>query len=86
MNYNQTSATTPAAASVKIVLVVANQMGYTTYHLDVKQAFTQADLDCRVVMKLPSGCGELSGKYVDLLKALRGWVRMSDCSSHQLSA
>ena len=53
-----------------MVLAVANQ--YTTYHLDVKQAFTQAKLDCKVIMKLPGGCGELSGKYVNLEKALYG--------------
>ena len=33
---------------------------------------TQAPLDYRVVMKLPGGCGELSGKYVELKKALYG--------------
>ena len=54
------------------MLVVANEMGFKTYHLDVKQAFTKAKLDCKIIMKLPGGCGELSGKYVDLEKALYG--------------
>ena len=72
VNYLQTSAPTPAGASVKTMLVVANKMGFKTYHLDVKQAFTKANLDCKIVMKLPGGCGELSGKYVDLEKALYG--------------
>ena len=72
VNYLQTSAPTPAGASVKTTLVVANDIGFKTYHLDVKQAFTKAKLDCKVVMKLPGGCGELSGKYVDLEKALYG--------------
>ena len=66
------TAPTPAGASVKTMLVVANEMGFKTYHLDVKQAFTKAKLDCKIVMKLPGGCGELSGKYVDLEKALYG--------------
>ena len=47
-------------------------MGFTIYHLDVKQAYTKARLDNKIVMKLPGGCGELSGKYVDLEKALCG--------------
>ena len=47
-------------------------MGFTIYHLDVKQAHTKAELDCKIVMKLPGRCGELSGKYVDLEKALYG--------------
>ena len=34
--YNQTAASTPAAASVKTVLAVGNQMRFTIYHLDVK--------------------------------------------------
>ena len=72
VNYLQTSAPTPAGASVKTVLVVANEMGFKTYHLDVKQAFTKAKLDCKIVMKLPGGYGELSGKYVDFEKALYG--------------
>ena len=47
-------------------------MGFTIYYLDVKQAYTKATLDCKIVMKLPGGCGEQSGKYVDLEKALYG--------------
>ena len=50
MNYNQTATPTPAAASVKTMLAVANQMGFTIYHLDVKQAYTKAKLDCKIVM------------------------------------
>ena len=47
-------------------------MGLTIYHLEVKRAYTKAKLDCKIVMKLSGGCGELSGKYVDLEKALYG--------------
>ena len=72
VNYLKTSAPTPAGASVKTMLVVANETRFKTYHLDVNQAFTKAKLNCTIVMKLPGGCGELSGKYVDLEKALYG--------------
>ena len=72
VNYLQTSSPTPARASVKTMLVVANEMGFKTYHLDVKQAFTKARRDCKIAMKLPRECGELSGKCVDLEKALYG--------------
>ena len=47
-------------------------MGFTIYHLDVKQAYTKAKLDCKIVMKLLGGYGELSGTYVDLEKAVYG--------------
>ena len=72
VDYLQTSAPTPAAASVKIVMAVANELKYKVYHLDVAQAFTKADLDCVVYMKLPGGCGALSGNFVRLEKALYG--------------
>ena len=72
VNYLQTSAPTPAGALVRAILVVTNEMGFKTYHLDVKQAFTKAKLDCKIVMKLRGGCGELSGTYVGLEKALHG--------------
>ena len=72
VDFYQTSASTPVAASVKIVLAVANELGYPVYHFDTAQAFTQAKLDCTVYMKLPQGCGRLSGKIVRPGKALYG--------------
>ena len=51
VNYNHTAVPIPAAASVKTVLAVANQTGFTIYHRDVKQAYTKAKLDCKIVMK-----------------------------------
>ena len=72
VDFFQTSAPTPAAASVKVVLAFANELGYPVHHLDTAQAFTQAELDCTVYMKLPGGCGNLSGKIVRLEKALYG--------------
>ena len=62
----------PAPASVKIVMAAANELQYKEYHLEVVQGFTKATLDYEVYMKLPGGCGDLSGKYVRLEKALYG--------------
>ena len=62
LDYLRTSALTPATASVKIVMAVANELQYKVCHLDVAQAFTNATLDYEVCMKLPGGCGDLSGK------------------------
>ncbi|CAN0585099.1 unnamed protein product [Laminaria digitata] len=47
VDYLQTSAPTPAAATVKIVMAVAKEMSYKIYHLDVAQAFTKADSGLR---------------------------------------
>ncbi|CAN0502158.1 unnamed protein product, partial [Discosporangium mesarthrocarpum] len=41
-------------------------------HWDVKQAFTQADVEEDIYVRLCDGCGDLSGKGVKLLKSLYG--------------
>ena len=41
-------------------------------HFDVDQAFVRADLKEDVFMRLPEGCGALSGKIVKLNKSLYG--------------
>lgn len=69
LDYLRTSASTPATASFKIVMAVANELQYKVYYLDVAEAFTKATLDYEVGMKLPGGCGDLSGNYVRLKKA-----------------
>ena len=48
VNHLQTSAPTPAGASVNTMLVVANEMGFKTYHLDVKQIFTKNSMFARL--------------------------------------
>ena len=53
LDYLRTSAPTPAAASVKIVMAVANELLYNAYHPHVAQAFTMAALDYEVYM-MPS--------------------------------
>ena len=39
-------------------------------HFDVNQAFVQSDLEKDVFLRLPKGCGDLSGKVVRLNKRL----------------
>ena len=41
-------------------------------HFDVDQAFVRADLKEDVFMRLPEGCGALSGKIIKLNKSLYG--------------
>ena len=41
-------------------------------HFNVDQAFVRADLNEDVFMRLPEGCGALSGKIVKLYKSLDG--------------
>ena len=72
VDYNEITSPTPVAASVKITAAVANEKGLSAYHLDVSQAFVQAHLKEAIFMRLPPGCGELSGKTVRLLKCQYG--------------
>ena len=71
-DYNETTSPTPAAAPVKMIAAVAYEKGLPVYHLDVSQAFVQAPLKEEIFMRLPPGCGELSGKIVRLQKCQYG--------------
>ena len=46
-------------------------------HFDVDQAFVQSDLEEDVYLRLPKGCGDLSGKVVRLNKRLYGLKQAS---------
>ena len=72
INYYETTSPTPASAPVKITAVAANELGLPVFHLHVSQAFVQAPLDEEIHMRLPPGCGKLSGKTVGLLKCQYG--------------
>ena len=72
VDYNETTSPTPAAAPVKMIAAVANENGLPVHHLDVSQAFVQAPLKEDIFMRLPPGCGELSGKIERLLKCQYG--------------
>ena len=70
--FSEMFAPTPSAASVKIVVAVANEKDWLLRHLDAKQAFIQAHLDGAVYMRLPTGCGGMSGEVVLLQLAMYG--------------
>ena len=72
VDFSETFAPTPSAASVKIAVAVANEKGWLLRHLDVKQASIQANLDGAVYMRLPTGCGHMSGEVVLLQRAVYG--------------
>ena len=46
-------------------------------HFDLDQAFVQSDLEEDVFLRLPKGCGDLSGKVVRLNKSLYGLKQAS---------
>ncbi|CAM9900331.1 unnamed protein product [Sphacelaria rigidula] len=58
--------------SIKLAMAVAVQRGWPLYHFDVNQAFVRAKMDTNVFMKLPEGCGPLTGSTVRLEKSIYG--------------
>ena len=72
IDYHETTSPTPASAPVKMIAVIANEKGLPVFHLDLSQAFVQASLQEEIFMRLPQGCGDLSGKVVKLLKCQYG--------------
>ncbi|CAM9459048.1 unnamed protein product [Sphacelaria rigidula] len=75
VDYFETFAATPAVTSIKLVMAVAVQREWPLYHLDVTQAFVRAKMDTNVFMKLPKGCGPLTGSTVRLEKSIYGVKR-----------
>ena len=65
-------APTVATSSMRLFATSANDYDFELCHFDVDQAFVRADLKKDVFMRLPEGCGELSGKIVKLNKSLYG--------------
>ena len=62
VDYFQTFAPTRASASVKFLAEVANEHGPKIFHFDVAQGFVRANVDLEIYMKLPDGCGDMSGR------------------------
>ena len=63
---------TVAVSSVRLLVAVACEYDLCIRHFDVEQAFVQSELEEDVFMRLPQGCGSLSGKIVKLGKSLYG--------------
>ena len=73
VDFSETFAPTPSAASVEIAIVaVANGKDWLLRHPDGKQAFIRAHLNEAVYMRLPAGCGDMSGEVVLLQRAVYG--------------
>ncbi|CAB1107819.1 unnamed protein product [Ectocarpus sp. CCAP 1310/34] len=70
VDYVETFSPTANAASHRLVVALACKYNLELLHWDIEQAFVQSELDYEVFMKLPPGCGSMSGKVVRLNKSL----------------
>ena len=72
VDYLETFSPTANAASQRLLVALACKYNWESLHWDIEQAFVQSELDYEVFMKLPPGCGSVSGKVARLNKSLYG--------------
>ena len=72
IDFGDLNAPTVASPSVRLLAALACEHDLELYHFDIDQALVRADLAEDVYMRLPEGCGSLSGKVVKLGKSLYG--------------
>ena len=77
VDYLETFSPTANAASMRLLVALACKYSLELFHWDIEQAFVQSELDHEVFMKLPPGCGSMSGKVVRLNKSLYGLKQAS---------
>ena len=76
IDFFETFAPTPAASCFRLLGAIACELGLDLCHFDAEQAFVQSSLE-DVFMRLPPGCGEMSGKIVTLNRSLYGLKQAS---------
>ena len=69
--HREAFAPTPAASCFRLLGAIACELGLDLCHFDAEQAFVQSSLERDVFMRLPPGCGEMSGIIVRLNRSLR---------------
>ena len=77
VDFGELFAPTVAVSSVRLLAALACELNLDLCHFDIEQAFVQSDLEEDVYMRLPQGCGRLSGKIVRLNKSLYGLKQAS---------
>ena len=65
------------SSCVRLLSAIAFECNLDLYHFDVDQAFVQADLEEDAFLRLPEGCGDLSGKIGRLNTRLYGFKQAS---------
>ena len=63
--------------SIRLLMAIACELGLDLCHFDAEEAFVQSKLDDEVYLRMPQGCGALSGKVVKLGRSLYGLKQAS---------
>jgi len=72
VNFLERFAPTVVVSSVRMLAALACEQDLSLLHVDIQQAFIRSELKEEVYMKMPQGCGALSGLIVKLSKSLYG--------------
>ena len=72
IGFGETFTPTVSSPCVLLLSAIDCKINLDVYHFDVDQAFVQYKLDEDVFLRLPKGCGSLSGEIVPLNKSLYG--------------
>lgn len=85
VDFFETFSACPSVASIRLMLdAIACELDWDLRHFDAEQAFVQSKLDEDVYVRLPSGCGSLSGEMVKLGRSLYGLRQSSRTWHHHL--
>lgn len=84
IDFFETFSPCPSVTSIRLLAAIACELGWDLCHFDAEQAFVQSKLDEVVFVRLPPGCGVLSGKIVRLRKSLYGLRQASRTRHHHL--
>ena len=77
IDYLETFSPCPCLPSIRLLAAIACELGWDLCHFDAEQAFVQSKLDEDVYLRMPQGCGALSGKVVKLGRSLYGLKQAS---------
>ena len=72
IDFFETYAPTPSAACIRLLASIACEYDLDLCHFDAEQAFVQSELEEEVFLRLPQGCGKMSGRVVRLNRSLYG--------------
>ena len=81
IDFFETFSPCPSVASIRLLAAIAYEFGWDLCHFNAEQAFVPSKLDELVFIRLPPGCGEISGKVVKPGRSLYG-LRQSPRTWH----
>ena len=79
VHYTEKYSPTPATASIRMLLAMAEIKDGELRHFDAEQAFLKADIDEEIYIEIPEEFQEFPGAVVGLNKAVYGLVQAGRC-------